>query len=413
MRRPRAKEQAPRRGLPSSRWASVALTLVTFACQQPPRPVVPRARAAPAAASAPRVERFTASPRPDPHPETGINCGAHDLGLRRVAAVALEVYNRTSRLPSSDELTFELRAEGLPYVWVRSWAATGQDRSNVEQALADWVTSLPAATNRRCGVSFSSAAGTVHAVAVVADVLADVSPVPRRARVGQWLTLEAKLHVEASQVSLLVLGPHGAPHNVPVQLTSGNRVRARVPLASPGRWLLQLLPTISGGPRPVSEIEVFVETDLPSAPEQSVAPGEDASCATHACDPTRLVQMVNRARASEKLPPLRPDPQLAFLATAHARAMRDQTRLAHDTGQGDAYIRVAPEFPDATLIGENIAHAADLRAAHRALWASPAHRQNLLRREYGSVGVGVAVDATGHVWVCQLFAAQNTPSATY
>jgi len=74
---------------------------------------------------------------------------------------------------------------------------------------------------------------------------------------------------------------------------------------------------------------------------------------------------------------------------------------------------VSPEFPDATLIGENVARAPNLAAAHRALWRSPAHRQNLLRGEYRLVGLGVVDDAVGDVWVCQLFAAQATPSATY
>ncbi|HEY3493779.1 MAG TPA: CAP domain-containing protein, partial [Polyangiaceae bacterium] len=57
-----------------------------------------------------------------------------------------------------------------------------------------------------------------------------------------------------------------------------------------------------------------------------------------------------------------------------------------------------------TLLGENVAHARNALLAHRALWASPSHRANLLEPNYDSVGIGVAEDADGSVWVSELFA---------
>jgi uncharacterized protein YkwD len=54
-------------------------------------------------------------------------------------------------------------------------------------------------------------------------------------------------------------------------------------------------------------------------------------------------------------------------------------------------------------MGENVAHALTLERAHRVLWASPSHRGNLLDRRFRDLGVGVARDSDGSVWVCQLF----------
>ena len=42
--------------------------------------------------------------------------------------------------------------------------------------------------------------------------------------------------------------------------------------------------------------------------------------------------------------------------------------------------------------------------AHRALWASPSHRDNMLQPRFDRVGVGVCTDPDGSVWVTEAFA---------
>lgn len=400
-----------------SRWLLVAATILAAeACAESPAPAVPtRSRHATTdpAPGKDSTEQFTFSPQPDPPPNARkLVCGLSDVGLRRAAQSTLEQYVRTARIPSSESFEFALRSAGVPYVWVRSWAATAPTLEAIEDAWAAWAKTLPDAATRRCGLAVSTDSDSVHALSLVADVLADVSPIPRTGHVGQWLTFEAQLHIDATAVALLALGPRGAPYKVPTQLSPTGLVHARIPLAAPGRWLFQLLPTAADGPRPVAEVEVFVDIPLPRSPDQQLVAGDRPECET-GCGAEQLLPMLNQARASEKLPPLRREPHLDALASEHAEAMSAKGRLAHDVGDGDAYIRVSADFPDASLIGENIAHASSVRGAHRALWLSPAHRQNLLRREYGVVGIGVARGADGDVWVCQLFAAQSTPSATY
>lgn len=388
----------------------LAFGALLAACARPLPPTAPRERPAPAAHVS-RTSAVTTSPQPDPAPILPAVCGETDLGLRRAAEAALAEYITESRLPSSEELEFQLRSAGVPYVWVRAWAATGRDLPTLRRELEVWASSQPVAEGiQRCGVASANASGATHALALTADVLADVSPVPRTARTGQWLTLDAQLHVQVSETKLVALGPHGAPHPVPVHLTPEGLVHARLPLASPGRWLFQLLPTTNAGPRPAAEVEVFVDVTPPAAPDLASIPELPKPSPNPLLE---LTLLLNQARASEKLAPLASDRVLDELAQAHADAMQRSNRLAHDLGQGDAYIRVSPELPDAALIGENIAHATNARAAHRALWWSPAHRQNLLRREYTHVGIGVARGPDGDVWVCQLFAAQMHPSATY
>jgi uncharacterized protein YkwD len=56
-------------------------------------------------------------------------------------------------------------------------------------------------------------------------------------------------------------------------------------------------------------------------------------------------------------------------------------------------------------VGENVAHAASVLLAHRALYESPSHRANLLQGAFDRLGVAVLRDADGSVWVDEIFTA--------
>jgi uncharacterized protein YkwD len=117
-----------------------------------------------------------------------------------------------------------------------------------------------------------------------------------------------------------------------------------------------------------------------------------------------LVDMITAARASEGLAALQPSRALDRLARGHAERMMRASELGHDVGDGDVRRRVEDAGIEAAGVGENVAHAATLALAHRALWASPSHRDNLLGRRYDRVGLGISRDADGTVWVAELFA---------
>jgi uncharacterized protein YkwD len=74
--------------------------------------------------------------------------------------------------------------------------------------------------------------------------------------------------------------------------------------------------------------------------------------------------------------------------------------LAHDTGDGDPVERLHDAGIAARDIGENIAHAISVPLAHRALWASPSHRANLLGG-FARAGVAVVRDDKGDAWVVE------------
>jgi uncharacterized protein YkwD len=331
------------------------------------------------------------------------SCGASDAALLQVAQ---HLAGRAGGADSVDvdALDYELRAAGAPYVWPRAWRFDGAEAEldDAKARMQRWLSGFGDGGSRRCGVALlhkPDAQITVAAVAV--DVLADLEAMPTRVRIGQWVDVRATLRVPADSAKLIVLGPRGAPHAVPTTLDNGH-LQARFNADHEGAWLVQVLAAVDGGPRPLLEALVFAGVEPPTELVVPKAPGEEAAQAVE--DPrAALYDMVNAARASEQTAPLERDTRLEALAQAHAEAMRHAQKTAHDAGDGDLNQRLASAGLELRA-GENVAHAASASLSHRALWASPSHRENLLFPDFDVVGIGVAPDADGTLWVCEVFA---------
>ncbi|HEX2736156.1 MAG TPA: CAP domain-containing protein [Polyangiaceae bacterium] len=329
-------------------------------------------------------------------------CAELDQGLMDAAQQMAEHLARGQGLADNDEVVFETRVAGVAQVWPRVWALVGE-RDTTKQAsqLSDWLASFNDGGKRRCGVGLQQGPAGPAVVALALDAIAELEPVPRRARVGQWVEIQAPLLVSASKAEVVALGPRGAPFSVPTSLSSGV-VHARVPVDAPGPWLIQVLPTLDSGPRPAAEALIYVDQEPPDKFQSSPVPGEDQGTGN---DSNALLAMLNGARLSERLGALKLNPRLTRAAEKHATRMLESGRVAHDLGDGDPAERVAREGLTPRITGENVAHADTLVRAHRALWSSPSHRGNLLLARFTEVGIGVAERPGSGVWVCEVFGA--------
>lgn len=310
-------------------------------------------------------------------------CGQGDAALMRVARAMLEGDDT-----SGDRAVALLRANGEPHVRPRVITAKG-DRARIAAELA-----LLRRPNTRCGV----ATNEERVLAVAIDAIADLDPLPTRARTGEWLTFSATLPPNTKNAKLIVLGPRGAPRTVPTSSTSRSKTRARFALDQPGAFVVQLMGELDdgAGPQPLLEARVFADVAPTTKTDADPAPGEEAPS---------LEGMVAKLRASESLSPLKRDDRLDALAFAHLNEMIARRTIAHDVGDGDLRERFERESLAAASIGENVAKARSLGLAHRALHASPSHRMNLLRADYTHMGLATGVDDLGNVYVCEVFAA--------
>jgi len=332
-------------------------------------------------------------------------CSTRDAALDRVAAFVAA--HETNGAPADAETaTDALRAEGAPYVWPHIWLLSGQRLGDGAPArFGEWLAALPRVHELRCGSALVRGPRAEVAAAVAVDVLADLEPLPTNARPGAWLDVRARMLVTTSAAEVLVLGPRGVPHGVPTSF-DGERVRARFNVDHEGPWLVQVLATVDGGPRPVAEAVVFAGAVPATLAPSRRAPGEDDAQGLAPAD--ALAAMVNGARRSEGLDRLLRDSRLDRIAQAHAETMRDAHRLAHEGTDGSPADRLARAGVVASAVGENVAHAADAERAHRTLWHSPSHRSNLLETHFDALGVGVARDADDTLWVCEVFAGLPT-----
>lgn len=351
----------------------------------------------------------TSSPHPPAHPSARdadllAICGAPDAALQEVAARNVEAQLAGATIFPADELAFGLRAAGEPHVWPRAWSVAGPSLSEDDLArrVRTWTGSFGSLGVRRCGVARGTKDGTTVVAAVAVDALADMKPLPTTTSVGQWLTIQGTMLVPATEVKVVLLGPRGAPKTVLASL-AGDTIHSTFSVDTPGAWLVQVLATVSTGPRPVLEAMVYAGTTPPAHFVREAAPGESAAAgATNDAD--AIARMVNAARVAEGLGALRRDPELDKLAAAHSEEMARAKMVGHDVGSGDPAARLQAAGVRARIAGENVSTASSLENAHRALWASPSHRGNLLFDRFARIGVGVLRDAHGTVWVTELFA---------
>jgi len=401
--------------------AVASLLASAAACGPGPRPLSPSAPAPVASASATTGAAADAPEDPlalawqsetrSPRPPTAGGlarrldglCDHADAALERVAErVALRLLDGHPTLDPA-ELTLELRAAGAPYVWPKSWSYSGPalDAADTEARASKWLGGVAPSGRRACGAAFIRSSQGEGATLVLADALADLERLPTRSRVGQWLDVTAHMRVATGDAKVVVLGPRGAPHPIPTSLDQGT-IRARFAPNGPGEWLVQVVADVATGPRPVAEALVHADADPPTTYQATPAPGEDAG-ADAATPEESLVRMVNAARHGEGLRVLRRDAELDKAALLQAEAMRDARVLGHDVGKGSVGDRIAALGLSPRAYGENVARAATAARVHRAIWASPSHRSNLLEPRYDSIGVGMARGPEG-LWVAEVFA---------
>ena len=118
----------------------------------------------------------------------------------------------------------------------------------------------------------------------------------------------------------------------------------------------------------------------------------------------RMLELVNTERRAAGLKPLQADPSLVPVARAHSQDMLARGYFSHYSPEGndlnDRMKRASVRYLSA---GENLALAPTLHSAHTGLMRSPGHRANILRPQFGRVGIGV-LDAGAHgLMVTQAF----------
>jgi uncharacterized protein YkwD/uncharacterized membrane protein required for colicin V production len=118
----------------------------------------------------------------------------------------------------------------------------------------------------------------------------------------------------------------------------------------------------------------------------------------------RMLDLVNQERVANGLSPLQADPELTEVARKHSADMFARGYFAHDTPEGlSPFDRMREANVRFTTAGENLALAPTIPVAHTGLMNSPGHRANILRPQFGRVGIGVMDGGMRGLMVSQEF----------
>lgn len=351
----------------------------------------------------------TASPEPGSSPDPNLSdlteaCGKGDMGLHAVAEEFARHGFGEPTMPDLDLLSFLLRKRGvaivMPEVWVAEIGAETPE-SELVGPFRDWTSQAKARGEFWCGVGQSTDESVRRVVALRADVPAYFAPLPTRIEDDERPEVRLRFIAEVNGAELVLLSPEGGARHVPLTVRDSVAI-GKLPLLSRGVWTVQVMARASDGPRPVAGALVSVGQAPPEGPRDAKIPGEEAFDAELA-PADAVFALLNGARRALGLGPLKRNPTLDRIAAAHSARMLAEGRIGHTSGDGTPEERVRDSGITPNAVGENVALAPTPQRLHRALWASPSHRENLLLTRWDEVGVAVAVRADGALFLTQLF----------
>jgi uncharacterized protein YkwD len=118
-----------------------------------------------------------------------------------------------------------------------------------------------------------------------------------------------------------------------------------------------------------------------------------------------LLELTNKERAREKLPPLKPSPTLFKVARAHSANMAKQNQMNHVLDGKNPAERTLAAGYDYKHVGENLAESdgAPMRVIMEGWMKSKHHRDSILKPEFTEIGLGLVRSGKGIVYYTQLF----------
>lgn len=117
-----------------------------------------------------------------------------------------------------------------------------------------------------------------------------------------------------------------------------------------------------------------------------------------------VIDLVNAERKKENLPPLTANLKLAKAARSHSAQMAKLEKMEHELEGKTAKDRVEAVGYLYKRIGENIAAGQKTPEAVMDAWMnSEHHKENIMRKEFTEIGIGIALGQDGKRYWTQVF----------
>jgi uncharacterized protein YkwD len=218
------------------------------------------------------------------------------------------------------------------------------------------------------------------AAVVLGRVEASFSPLKRLLEPGESVTLKGDVRGKQTGCQVYLTKPDGTVDSK--KPCKGRNFDETFVLEQPGAYRLELMGDGPEGPSILANLPLFVGVPEPAFETLQGSVTDPAQAEQ------RMLELLNRDRATAGAPPLRSDAELRAIALSHSEDMVDHNFFAHvspSTGTPqDRFVRadlLMSEF------GENIALGPSAEAAHQGLMDSPGHRMNMLNPRFTHVGI--------------------------
>jgi len=118
----------------------------------------------------------------------------------------------------------------------------------------------------------------------------------------------------------------------------------------------------------------------------------------------QMLSLVNKERSARGLEQVEGDLELTEVGRKHCLDMFERSYFSHYTPEGKSpFDRIQAAGIEYTYAGENLAYAPTVETAQQGLMGSQGHRENILRAEFGRLGVGVIDGGFSGKMFCQEF----------
>ncbi len=320
-------------------------------------------------------------------------------------------------------IEFELQRQGIiepsPHLLI-FWGSPDREdtQDQLRHRINDVLRSEPYTRLGVASIYRKDLSDTITVVALQKSFLI-TEPIPRRVNSGNMIMISGQVIPPYHDVAMFVARGNGEVESVNVDSedrgsVKGRRFRARVSCAGlRGKQQVEITASDRRGSSVLANFPIFCGTEPPRTFKFALAPSDAPRGSSNQIE-GRMLELIQDARKSAGLPPLKPEPRLAEVARAHSEDMLRNKFVAHiSPTTGSASDRVGPTRLPATMVLENVARAYTAEETHDGFMNSPGHRANILARAATHVGVGVAIgtDAGRDVlFVTQLFVKLNEPA---
>jgi uncharacterized protein YkwD len=124
-----------------------------------------------------------------------------------------------------------------------------------------------------------------------------------------------------------------------------------------------------------------------------------------------VLELTNAERAKENLPALKPHPLLFQVARDHSKNMAKQEKMEHILDGVKPHERTKKAGYNSPFIGENIAagEAFFPKEVVKVWMESKPHRENMLKKDFVYIGIGMARSEKGEYYYTQVFGRAPRP----